>query len=61
MTESLEQLYYIKFCQRLGDTQAETFRKIQQAFSNGTMGVTQIKEWFSRLKDGYMTVNKPKC
>ena len=32
MTERIEQRYYIKFCQKLGDTQVETIRKIQQAF-----------------------------
>jgi hypothetical protein len=39
----LDQQYCIKFCQKLGDTQAETIRKIQQAFGNDAMGVTQIK------------------
>jgi len=28
MTEQLEQRYCIKFCQKLGDTQVETIRKI---------------------------------
>jgi hypothetical protein len=32
MTKRLEQWYCIKFCQKLGDTQMETIRKIQQAF-----------------------------
>jgi hypothetical protein len=44
MTERIEQCYCIKFCQKLGDTQSETIRKIQQAFGNDAMGVTQIKE-----------------
>ncbi|PNF16228.1 hypothetical protein B7P43_G15300 [Cryptotermes secundus] len=50
MTERLEQRYCIKFCQELGDTQAETIRKIQQALGCGAVGVTQIKEWFNRFK-----------
>jgi hypothetical protein len=33
MTEPLEQRYCIKFCQKLGDTQAETIRNIQQDLS----------------------------
>jgi hypothetical protein len=48
MTERLEQRYCIKFCQKLGDTQAETICKIQQAFGDDAMGVTQIKEWFKK-------------
>jgi hypothetical protein len=38
MTECLEQRYCIKFCQTVGDTQAETIRKIQQAFGDDAMG-----------------------
>ena len=33
----------IKFCQKLGNSQVETIRKIQRAFSDDDMGVTQIK------------------
>ncbi|PNF40093.1 hypothetical protein B7P43_G10714 [Cryptotermes secundus] len=57
MTESLEQRYCIKFCQKFGDTQAETIRKIQQAFGDDAMGVTQIKEWFNRFKHGRMSAD----
>ncbi|PNF29706.1 hypothetical protein B7P43_G13075, partial [Cryptotermes secundus] len=45
LLERLEERYCIKFCQKLGDTQAETIRKIQQAFGYDPMGVTKIKEW----------------
>jgi len=45
MTERLEQRYCIKFCQKLGDTQMETIRKIQQAFGEDAMSITRIKEW----------------
>jgi hypothetical protein len=58
MTECLEQRYCIKFCQKLGDTQAETIPKIQQAFGDDAMGVTQIKEWFNRFKDGCQNQGK---
>jgi ribosomal protein L16 Arg81 hydroxylase len=40
---------------RPGDTKAETIRKIQQAFSDDAMRVTQIQEWFNRFKDGRMS------
>jgi hypothetical protein len=52
MTECVEQQYCIKFCQKLGDSKAETIWKIQQAFGDDAMGTTQIKEWFNRFKDG---------
>lgn len=50
MTERVEQRYCIKFCHKLGDSQSETIRKIQQVFGDDAMGVTQIKEWFNRFK-----------
>ena len=56
MTERIEQRYCIKFCQKLGDTQVETVRKIQQAFRNEALSPTQIKQWFKRFKDGCASV-----
>ena len=47
MTESMEQRYCIRFCQKLGNNQTETIQKIQQALSQ-----TQIKEWFNCFKTG---------
>jgi hypothetical protein len=44
MTERVEQRYYIKFCQKLGDSKVEKIRKIQQAFGDDAMGATQINE-----------------
>jgi hypothetical protein len=52
MTERVEHRYCIRFCQKFGDSKAETIRKIQQAFANNAMGATQIKEWFNHFKDG---------
>ncbi|XP_013793861.1 putative uncharacterized protein FLJ37770 [Limulus polyphemus] len=56
MTERLEQRYCIKFCQKLGDSQVETIQKIQTAFGDDAMGITQIKEWYKQFKDGRTTV-----
>ena len=56
MTERLEQRYCIKFFQKLGDSQVETIRKIQTAFGDDAMGITQIKEWYNRFKDGRISV-----
>ena len=41
---------------KLGDTQVETIRKIQQAFGNEALSPTQIKQWFERFKDGRASV-----
>ena len=45
------------FFQKLGDTQVETIRKIQQAFGNEALTPTQIKQWFKRYKDGRASVD----
>ena len=61
MTERIEQRYCIKFCQKLGDTQVETIRKIQQALGNEALSPAQIKQWFKRFKDGRASVeNDPR-
>jgi hypothetical protein len=44
MTERIEQRYCIKFCQKLGNTQVETIRKVQQAFGDDAMSITRIKD-----------------
>ena len=56
MTERLEQRYCIKFCQKLVDRQVETIRTIQRIFSDDAMGITQLKEWYNRSKDGSTSV-----
>ena len=56
MAERFEQRYCIKFCQNLGETQAETVRKIQQAFLDEAMSATQIKEWYNKFKEGRTSV-----
>jgi transposase len=61
MMERLEQWYCIKFCQKLGDSQVETIRKIQWVFSDNAMGITQIKEWYNQFKDGRMLVESDAC
>ena len=56
MTELLEQRNCIKICQKLGDSQVETIRKIQRVFGNDAMGIIQVKEWYNRYKDGRTSV-----
>ncbi|XP_064090683.1 protein GVQW3-like [Macrobrachium nipponense] len=56
MSERIKQRYCIKFCYKLGDTQVQTIQKIQQAFGDEAMGITQIKEWYNRFKQGKISV-----
>jgi hypothetical protein len=57
MTEHVEQWYCTMFCQKLGESKAETIKKIQQAFGEDAMGATQIKELFNCFKDGCTLVD----
>ena len=52
ITERTEQRYCIKFCQKLGEMQSDTIRKVQLAFGDEAMCVTQIKFWYNRFKNG---------
>ncbi|XP_075536154.1 protein GVQW3-like [Dermacentor variabilis] len=56
MAERLEQRYCIKFCQKVGDSQVETIRKIQTAFGDDGMSSTHIKELYNRFKEGRTSV-----
>ena len=56
MTESIEQRYCIKFCQKLGSNQSETIQKIQQAFGDEALSQTQVKEWFNPIKNGRISM-----
>jgi len=49
MTEGLEQRYCIKFCQKLGDSQVETIRKIQLIFGDDAMGPTSSGKTDSKM------------
>jgi len=57
ITERLEQRYCIKSCQKFGDSQVETIRKIQRVFGDDAMGITRINEWYNRFKDGSTSVD----
>ena len=56
MTVKIKQQYCIKFCQKLGDNQVETIRKIQQAFGNNALSPTQTKQWFKCFKYGRASI-----
>ena len=52
----MEQRYCIKFCLKLGDRQVEIIRKFHTVFGDDAMGITQIKVWYNRFKDGRTSV-----
>ena len=52
-----EQHYCIKFFQKLDDSQVEAIQKIQMAYSDDAIGVTQIKEWCKWFKDTCSSVD----
>ncbi|XP_068213676.1 uncharacterized protein [Palaemon carinicauda] len=61
MSECIEQRYCINFDYTLDATQVQTIQKIQQAFGNEVMGITQIKEWYNRFRQGQTLVeSKPR-
>ena len=41
---------------KLGDRQVEIIRKFHTVFGDDAMGITQIKEWYNRFKDGRTSV-----
>jgi len=48
----LEQRYAIKFCVKLKDNAAETFRKLTQAYGDHTMSRAQVFRWHKAFMDG---------
>ena len=56
MTLKIKQQYCIKFCQKLGDNQVETNRKVQQAFGNNALSPTQTKQWLKCFKYGRASI-----
>ena len=57
MTESTDQRICINFCFNLAKSCMETIEMIQKAFVDESMGITQIKEWYKRFKNGRASVN----
>lgn len=52
MERSLEQRYAIQFCVRLGKNATETFRMLQEAFTDGCMSRSQCGRWHKAFKEG---------
>jgi len=53
---NLEQRYAIKFCAKLGDTAAETYEKVLNAFGSDALGRRQVLRWHTNFKKGRESV-----
>jgi AraC-like DNA-binding protein len=51
-----EQRVYVTFRQKLGETATETYEMLQQAFGETALSRSKTFEWYSRLKNGRMSI-----
>jgi histone-lysine N-methyltransferase SETMAR len=56
MGDHTEQRACVKLCFLLEKTAAETIVMLQQAFKDDAFGKSQVYEWFSRFKNGNMSI-----
>jgi hypothetical protein len=52
-----EQRVCIKFCQKLGKIATETYEMLQQAFGETALSQSKTFEWYSRFKNGHMSID----
>ena len=57
---TLEELYAIKFCVKLGKNATETYGMLQTAFRPSCMNWTSVFEWYKRFKEGRQSVRDDK-
>ncbi|PNF20381.1 hypothetical protein B7P43_G02788 [Cryptotermes secundus] len=61
MADFREQRAAVKFCFLLGKSGTETLEMLKTAYKDDAMGKTQVFEWFSRFKNGEMSIDdKPR-
>jgi len=56
MAEKLEQRAVVKFCFLLGKTAGETIVMLEKAYKEVAMGKTQVYDWFSRFRNGELSL-----
>jgi transposase len=56
MAEKLEQCAAVKFCFLLGKVAGEIIVMLEMAYKAATLGKTQIYEWFSRSRNGEVSL-----
>ena len=60
--DTLEELYAIKFCFKLGKNATETYGMLQTAFQPSCMNGASVFEWHKRFKEGRESVrDDEKC
>ncbi|PNF13894.1 hypothetical protein B7P43_G10659 [Cryptotermes secundus] len=61
MADFREQRAAVKFCFLLGKSGTETLEMLKTAYKDDAMGKTQVFQWFSRFKNGEMSIDdKPR-
>jgi len=61
MAEKLEQRSVVKFCFLLGKTAEETVVMLETAYKEAALGKTQVYEWFSRFRNGKLSLADQPC
>ncbi|PNF21101.1 hypothetical protein B7P43_G05549 [Cryptotermes secundus] len=57
MADFREQRAAVKFCFLLGKSGTETLEMLKTAYKDDAMGKTQVFEWFSRFKNGELSID----
>ncbi|PNF41706.1 hypothetical protein B7P43_G03454 [Cryptotermes secundus] len=61
MADFREQRAAVKFCFLLGKSGTETLEMLKTVYKDDAMGKTQVFQWFSRFKNGEMSIyDKPR-
>ena len=55
-SDTLEELYEIKFCFKLGKNPTEMYGMLQTAFRSSCMNRVSVFEWHKRFKEGRVSV-----
>ena len=56
MAEKWEQRAAVKFCFLLGETAGGAVVMLETAYKKAAVGKTQVYEWFSRFRDGELSL-----
>ena len=59
MADCREQRAAVKFCFLLGKSASETIVMLKTAYGDAALSKTRVYEWFSRFKNGEMSIEDP--
>ena len=54
--DTLEEIYAIKFCFKIGKNSTQTYGMLQTAFGASSMNRASVSEWHKRFKEGRVSV-----